>query len=163
MSTNIHGAANGVRCQLAEKLRQSKLALPIAKAPEQSVAGFPINNMVTSETQNPFVKRFGSDLSNVSTADIIALTLYVQACGTLTEAIQALMDKVESAPHGQTGLPFFDDWDPEHDHCSEPEAVVWSYGSQSKARELFDNGYRIVRSTPDADGDPETICTWFCK
>ena len=123
-----------------------------------SLTEFPI----VSGVEDPaFVGRFGYSLDKVEDADIAALTLYLPAQESLVMALGKLAGHIEEAAEGMTGLPYFDEWKPAHDAPSEEIPLVWTHDYQEKPRGLLDEGYRIGKSQPSADGSSRVFVTIF--
>ena len=135
-----------IRGELTKKLRQSRLAAAPAGVKDQE-----------------FGRRFGWSLGKVGDADIAALILYLEPEATLGGALGKLYEHIRSAPEGETGLPYFDEWMPMDDDLNGGIPVVWSNEYPDKTRELLADGYRIRQSMPHAGEEPGFFVTMFVK
>ena len=150
-----------VRGELIRKLRQSRLGPVMRDVGKNSRPEFTDLGVVTGMKDPDFVGRFGASLDKVTDADIAALTLYLPEQESLVMALGKLAGHIDAASEGKTGLPYLDEWNPTDDSPSEEVPLVWTYANQDEPRRLLENGYRIGKSQPSADGSPEVFVTIF--
>ena len=122
---------------------------------KNSQPGFTDLGVVAGAEEPDFVKRFGSSLDKVTDADIAALTLYLPVQESLVMALGKLARHIEAASEGKTGFPYLNEWKPAHDSPSEEVPLVWTHSYQEKPRRLLEEGFRIGKSKPSADGSPQ--------
>lgn len=150
-----------IRRELARKLRESRLAPVMKNVGESSRPGFTGWPVVTGMKDPDFARRFGASLDKVNDPDIAALTLYLPEQESLVMALGKLAEHIDASPEGMTGLPYLDEWEPAYDSPSEEVPLFWTHDYQEEPRRLLENGYRIGKSEPSADGTPEAFVTVF--
>lgn len=148
-----------IRRELIRKLRESRLAPVMKDVGKDSLAGFTDLGVVSGFKDQEFVNRFGSSLDKVVDADIAALTLYLPQQESPVMALGKLAEHIEATPEGKTGFPYFDEWKPEDDTPYKEVISVWTYDYQEEPRKLLDDGYRIGKSRPSADGPAGSFVT----
>ena len=146
-----------IRGELTRNLRQSRLAPIMRDVGRNSRPGFTDLGIVTGSEEPDFVERFGTHLDKVEDADIAALTLYLPPQESLVMSLGELARHIDAAPEGMTGLPYFDEWKPTDDAPFSEVPVVWSHSSQDEPRKLLAQGYRIAKSKPSANGNPDVF------
>ena len=150
-----------IRRALTEKLRPSRLAPVMKDVGKNSRPGFTDLGIVSGLKDQEFIGRFGTALEKVDDADIAALTLHLPLEDSLVMALGKLAEHIAAAPDGKTGLPYFDEWTPEHDSPTKEVPLVWSDDSQDEPRRLISQGYRIGKSQPSTGGTSGVFATIF--